>query len=320
MNGRIGKMYKIIALISPCVEINLRKVYWKNIKFLKKFNPHKPSTSIHKQIKNVNFEKIIEWYKHMGIGQGDLLIVHSSYAGLAAVELSPDQIIDNLLKLIGPNGTLVMPVIRSYREEPNPEQLLKVSTDNVISVYDVKRTPVTSGLLPFRLMRRKNALISHHPLNPLCAIGPLAKKMMANNLYGDFPSPHGPYSSWRFCYDHGAKVVSLGIDIEHHNTIIHIAEESFDNWKWSDTEWFRKRIFDIIDEEKQTQRIVVKERKPIWGLLHFTDIRLNHDLKKLNIMKVNKIENIVEVGYVDVQKLIPYLRSKNNTGYPYYVC
>ena len=282
-------------------------------------NPNNVEVSTKKLEKNVDFDKIIKWYKSKGIGEGDLLIVHSSYIGLETTGLSPDQIIDRLLQLVGSSGTLAMPVIRTYREEPKPEDLLKVNTDDLICTYDVKRTPVSSGLLPFRLMRRKNAYISHHPLNPLCAVGPFAREMMENNLSGDFPSPHGPNSSWRFCFDHGAKVISLGIDIEHHNTMVHVAEESFGDWKWSDEEWYRHRIFDIVDEQKNVQRKVVSERKPEWGLLHFTETRLNNNLKKLGIMQVSKIEDQIDVGYVDVNRLIAHLRSKKGTGYPYYV-
>jgi len=314
----IGRLYQKIALLSPAIEVFLRKLYWHNITFLKKINPHNSAVPA-KAAATVPIENIINWLRSKGIVEGDFLIVHSSLEGLKATGLQPDQIIDKLFELIGPNGTLAMPVIRSYREEPPIEKTLTADFEKIECIYDVKRTPVSSGFLPFRLMRRKGAVISHHPLNPLCAVGPLAEEMMKHNLDGDYPSPHGPNSSWRYAYDHGAKVISLGVDIEHHNTIVHVADESFGDWRWSDEEWFDHRPFTIIDENKNSTRIVVSERKQKWGLLYFTDIRLNHDLKKLGIMQVDKIGGEVEVGYVDVQRFIPYLRSRKDEGYPYYV-
>lgn len=315
----IYKIYTKIALISPFVEITLKKLYWKNIRIFKALNPHNINNNSCISTKSVDIKNIIQWLKSKGIGKGDLLVVHSSYFGLQSTGLSPDQIIDILLDIIGPTGTLAMPVIRFYKEEPKKQDILDSRFDNLICTYDVKRTTVSSGLIPFRLMRRKGSVISQHPLNPLCALGPLAKGMMENNLHGAFPSPHGANSSWRFCYDNNAKVISLGTDIEHHNTMVHVAEESFGDWKWNDEEWYQHRIFNIIDEHNNTRQIVVSERKPKWGLLHFTEIRMNNDLKKLGIMQVAKIEDEIEVGYVDARKFISFLRSKKGTGYPYYV-
>lgn len=318
---KLKQIYEQIALCSPRIETALRKLYWNNIKLLRRVNPYNGSAapiSLNSCI-HVDFNEVINWYKLKGIESGDLLIVHSSLEGLSATGLKPDGIIDKLLDLVGSTGTLVMPVIRHYKEDPPVVDLLKTDLEKIACTYDVKRTPVVSGFLPFRLMRRKEAVISHHPYNPLCAIGPLAKAMMEHNLDGEYPSPHGANSAWRFAYDHGAKVVSLGVDIEHHNTIVHVADESFGDWKWSDEEWYDRRKFTIIDENKNVIEKTVSVRKQKWGLLYFIDIRLNRDLKKLGIMQVDKIGGEVEVGYVDVQRLIPYLRSRKDEGYPYYV-
>ena len=316
----IRNIYEKLASTSPYVEILLRKLYWKNVNLLCRLNPHNSNgVSAVPSMKHVDFGDVIDWYNSKGICEGDLLIVHSSLEGLNSTGLKPDEIIDRLLELVGPSGTLAMPVIRHYKEDPPVSEYMKSDLEAIHCTYDVKRTPVNSGFLPFRMMRRKDAVISHHPYNTLCAIGPLAKEMMEHNLDGEFPSPHGPNSAWRFAYDHNAKVVSLGVDIEHHNTIVHVADESFGDWKWTDEEWYDRRKFTIIDENKNAIEKTVSVRKQKWGLFHFTDIRLNRDLKKLGIMKVDKIGGEVEVGYVDVQRFIPYLRSRKDEGYPYYV-
>lgn len=312
-------LYQKIALLHPKVEVLLRKLYWNNIHLFKRFNPYRrESPSQERNLPHVDFERVIEWYKSKGIGKGDLLIVHSSYDGLYTTGLAPEQIIDKLLDLVGSTGTLAMPVIRSYKNEPKMEDLLKVNTDDLVCTYDVKHSRVSSGLLPYLLMRCKGAVISHHPYNPLCAVGPLATEMMKHNLDGEYPSPHGPNSSWKFAYDHNCKVVSLGTDIEHHNTIMHINEEAFEDWHWSKEQWFRHRKFIIVDENKHQKQVIVSERKPEWGMLHHTDIRLNHDLKKQGIIQVDKICGEIEVGYVDVTRLVSFLRERKNTGYPYY--
>jgi len=319
MRKVIGTLYNKIALLSPRIEVTLRKLYWKNIKCLKKFNPNscKPEKDV-ADLPHVDFDKVLSWLKSKGVGKGSLLIVHSSYAGLECTGLSPEQIVDKLLDLVGSTGTLAMPVIRKFKGEPKEASLLTANIDDLVCTYDVKWTPVTSGLLPYTLMRRDDAVVSHFPFNPMCAVGPLAKDMMKHNLDGEHPSPHGPNSSWKFCLDHNASICSIGTDIEHHNTMIHVAEEAFGDWHWSDEEWYRLRKFNIVDENDQSKYKEVLERKPEWGMLHYAEMNVNQDLKKANIMQTYLIGGCIEVGYIDAQQLIAFLRSRNKNGYPYF--
>ena len=314
----LGTIYNKIALISPYVEIGLRKLYWRNEEKLKKYSPNK-AASLTKESdeEHADFEKVVNWLKAQGIGEGSLLIVHSGFAELEKTRLSPEQIVDRLLSLVGPTGTLAMPVIRRYKEAEKAAKEGKDKCD-VICKYDVKKTMITSGLLPYTLMHKEGAVISHHPFNPLCAIGPLAKEMMEHNIDGAAPSPHGPNSSWKFCYDHGGKVCSIGTDIEHLNTIMHIAEEAFGNWYWSDDIWYDKLKFVIVDEQKNRKEVVVSNRKEEWGKLHIAEINVCKEEKKVGAMKSDMVDGIT-VGFVDPQKMLSMLQCKNKKGYPYYV-
>lgn len=313
----LGSIYNRIALISPHIEVLLRKVYWKNQQKLNKFNPNKPkrNTDI---VKTVSFDKVLNWVKDQGIGEGDLLIVHSSYASLECTGVQPESIVEELLNLVGPTGTLCMPVIRKFKGEPKPFELLTTDVSKLVCTYDVDNTKITSGLLPYFLMRTPGSEVSLFPFNPMCAVGPLAKEMMASNIDGVFPSPHGKNSSWKFCLDHGAKILFLGTDLEHHNTMTHVAEEAFGDWYWSDEEWYRVRKFNIIDREGNKQYKEVYERKPKWGMLHYAEINVNHDLKRDGIVITDMIDGVIPMGYEDANTFVNYLRSKNKKGYPYF--
>lgn len=313
----IASIYNKVALFSPQIEVMLRKFYWLNQKRLEKFNPNK-SPKQKNVIKTVNFNDVLDWIKSQGIGRGDLLIVHSSYATLECTGVQPEAVVEELLKLIGPSGTLCMPVIRRFKGEPKDSELLTTDISDLICTYDVDNTKITSGLLPYFLMKTPGAEVSLFPLNPLCAVGPLAKEMMQHNLDGDFPSPHGKNSSWKFCLDHGAKILFLGTDLEHHNTMTHVAEEAFDEWHWADDEWYRVRKFNIVDREGNKQYKEVYERKPKWGMLHYAEINVNHDLKIDGIVKTDMIDGIIPMGYEDANTFVNYLRSKNKKGYPYF--
>ena len=312
----LGRLYNRMASLSPYMEIALRQIYWSNVGRLKSMNPnkakHKP-----KDKEKADFDHVIEWLKDCGVKEGDLLIVHSSYEGLEGTGLSPEEIIERLLELVGPTGTLSMPVIRHFKEEKKAKKEGTPLTD-IVCKYDVKRTLVSSGMLPFTLMRRPDAVTSHFPLNPLCAVGPLAMEMMAHNLDGDNPSPHGPNSSWKFCVDHGAKVCAIGTSLEHHNTCIHVAEEAYGDWRWKDDEWYDLRTFEIIDENKNSKTVVIKNRKMKWGTRHIAEINLNNAEKKSGIVKSSVVDGIT-VGFAESQRVISFLRAKNKNGYPYFV-
>lgn len=314
----LKSIYSRFALLSPYAEITLRHIYWHNDRLLKRFSPNKPAHSTDLNcVTRVDFEKVVDWLKSKGVGKGSLLLVHSGYAQLERTGLSPDQIVDRLLELVGPTGTLAMPVIRRFKEIEKAKKEGLDSMD-VICKYDIQKTVIISGLLPYTLLHKDGAVISHHPFNPLCAIGPLAEEMMSRNLDGDAPTPHGPNSAWMFCLDHGAKVCSIGTDIEHHNTIGHVAEEAFGDWYWPDDVWYNRYRFIIIDEERNSREIVVRNRKNAWGAMHLAEINACREEKRVGAMESGVVDGIT-VGYVDPQMLIGYLRSRNKKGYPYFV-
>lgn len=307
----IGKLYEKIALASPKIEVALRKFYWNNYSLLRKCRPQRNIRP--QKMQQIDFDKIVNYLKTQGVGEGTLLVVHSSYGALKGTGLSPDDIIDKLLSLIGSTGTLAMPVIRHYIEEPTVDKVLKYNMDNVICTYDVKMTKITTGVLPICLMKRKNSVTSRFPLNPLTAVGPLAIDMMSNNLMGN--SPHDEYSAWKFCYDHNAIILGLGIDLAHYLTMIHVAEEAFPGWPIKD--WFRKRKFIIKDGEFSTEKMVF-ERKPKWGMLHLADKLYKKDFIDNKILLEKMIESTM-VGIINSQHLISFLNSKKESGYPYII-
>ena len=320
MAGLVTKIYNIIALLSPRIEVKLRQLYWKNNASLSQYNPNKHKVSVRddtEQTEFVDFDLILEQLKQWGVKEGSLLIVHSSYDNLKCLGLSPMEIINKLRDLIGESGTLAMPVIRSYKEEPSAIERMEDSYRPPKCIYNVRRTPVSSGLLPTFLMRTAGAQVSLHPLNPMCAVGPLAEAMMKGNIDGVHPSPHGPSSAWKFCLDHEAIVVGLGTDLRHHNTMTHVAEEAFEDWYWSDEEWFNLRDFTIECKGEAPVELTVRERKPLWGMLHQAEMNRYHDLLKNGIIHTKHFGSVI-VEFEYSQKLITYLRSKNKKGYPYF--
>lgn len=319
MAGIITKLYNSLALLSPRIEVKLRQLYWANTSRLSQYNPNVRTIEHRRKEEKsfVDFNDIIEQLKKWGVKEGSLLVVHSSYEALLSTRLSPIDIINSLRKLVGESGTLAMPVIRCYKEEPLAVEKMRGSYQPPKCVYNVRKTPVSSGLLPTFLMRIPGARVSLHPLNPMCAIGPLAEDMMKGNIDGAAPSPHGPSSAWKFCLDHNAIVIGLGTDLRHHNTMTHVAEEAFGDWYWSDEEWYNLRDFIIEEPGNAPIKLTVKERKPLWGMLHQAEMNRYRDLLNNEVLLSKNIGDVlIELEFS--QKLITYLRSKNKKGYPYF--
>lgn len=305
--------YCVLCNLSPRVEVSLRKLYWNNIHRTKSYAPNNVPQKINDT--KVDFEKILDLLKNDGIKKDDFLIIHSSYDALERTELSPEEINQKLIDFVGIEGTIAMPIIRKYKEEGSVTEYLKKNLDDIVCTYNVQRSKITSGFLPYTLMARKDSHVSRFPLNPMVAVGKYAKAMMEHNLDGEYPSPHGENSAWKYCYDKDAIVIGLGINQIHYLTIMHVSEEAFKDWPIKN--WYRKRTFNIVDREFKTQ-IQVSERDPKWGTIYLAEHKFKKDLIKNKILRIQFVDG-VEVSIVSSKKLIEFLRNNKHIGYPYYV-
>ena len=316
--GLVGTIYRKMCLISPHVEVTLRKIYWRNVKYLKRFSPY-GSGGVENISPNepIDFEEIVNYLRSQGVGKGSLLVIHSSYDTLSCTGLKPQEIIKRLRDLVGESGTIAMPAIRAFAGEPQGAELLSKNRVYPVCEYNVRRTPVTSGMLPFTLLRTKGSYCSHFPQNPLVAIGRQAEEMMEHNLDSELNSAHGKGSCWKYCLDHGAIVLGLGVDLEHHNTMCHVMEEAFNGWRWSGKEWYENRKFDLVDENGERRRIKIRSRKPEWGMTHIAELNLASSLYKNNIIH-RKIIGGIPICVENSKDLQEFLQARNHNGFPYF--
>jgi aminoglycoside 3-N-acetyltransferase len=102
----------------------------------------------------------------LGLTAGDNVLMHSGFRRVSGFLGSPNDVIDCLIELLGPEGHLLMMSI-PYRgssqryAESNP-------------VFDVKRTPSAVGLISEIFRRRADVVRSVNPLHPVLARGPMA--------------------------------------------------------------------------------------------------------------------------------------------------
>jgi aminoglycoside 3-N-acetyltransferase len=307
-------LFRLLEL-SPYIEVIVRRIYWSSPRLVEAFANKTRREQPARLSTTGTMDKIELFMRNHGVCKGSLLVVHSSARALSSTGYSASGIIDRLISLIGSEGTLAMPAFPRYDGEPKGIDRMRADVSDIELVYDVKRSVPWTGAIPFTLMRRQDAKRSHHPLNTMVAVGPMATEMMENNLAGDRPLPCGPNSAWKFCADHKAIVVALGVDMAHSLTMIHVAEDSYQQ-EWPVNEWYRERRFRVVDQGVGT-RIVVRERHPKWAM-YFAERTLSKDLKKAGLLASTTIDGIL-VEVIAAEELIHFLNQRKSSAYPYYM-
>ena len=205
--------------ISPYPELLARKLYYKYLRNTNLLNKGKSVKQSKNKKKDENFkviplEDLIQHLRKLGIKNDDLLVVHSSAEGLKRLAANELDILDSMINLVGEKGTVALPAF------PNEETL---KDQDGIKIYDPKRSVAWTGMLPNLLLRKKGAVRSEFPYNPLVAIGKNASDMMVHNLDTDLA--HDEKSCWGYCIEHHAKILFLGLPAYHSCTVLHVVED-----------------------------------------------------------------------------------------------
>lgn len=112
-----------------------------------------------------SFESLRKDIKKLGVREGDTLFVRISYRAVGKTEGGPKVLIDALLSVIGPKGTIIatafpqrIPAIRKNSKKYR----------NTLYVAGMK--PIT-GVIPVIMAQYPEACFSSHPISPYVAIG-----------------------------------------------------------------------------------------------------------------------------------------------------
>lgn len=119
----------------------------------------------------IEYNQLVEDIKQLSIQEGDVVFIRLSMHAIGKVEGGADTVIDALLEVLGPNGTLVATAFPLRQKE-----LLHTIRKKV--VYKPGMKPST-GIIPVMMSRRPNAFFSSNPITPFVAIGGDAKAITA---------------------------------------------------------------------------------------------------------------------------------------------
>jgi len=158
--------------------------------------------------KLLNFRGLLE---NLKIKDGDLIYIHSSYFRMKKFGLCAEDIIDEIIKKIGVNGTVVFPSF-SWNIEPT-ERPWKGYEKYFVSpiIFDVQHTKSNIGYLAEVFRNYCGTRRSAHPFWSICAFGPLAKTLIEKQEL--IEQPFGPLSSFALLKANNAKIVGLGVTL-----------------------------------------------------------------------------------------------------------
>ena len=143
-------------------------------------------------MQTVTREQIEAALKRMGLGSGDIVLLHSSVASLGQVDGGAETIIQAFLNVLGPEGTLVVPTFGAL------------------------------GTITEVLRQRPDAVRSLHPKASVAAVGGAAEALCRDHWKAELA--HGPDTPYQRLADMGGYVCLLGVD-QDRNTTLHTAEE-----------------------------------------------------------------------------------------------
>ena len=164
-------------------------------------------------------EKMLADLRALGVKDGGILLVHSSFKSLGAAYLSEMKdaghdailcVIETLRAALGAQGTLLIPTL-TYASVPVSNR-----------VFDVRTTTSNVGAITEYFRTMPGVVRSLHPTHSVAAIGPLAIAMTVNHERDT--TPVGEHSPFRKLRDLGGQILMLGCGLRP-NTSMHGIEE-----------------------------------------------------------------------------------------------
>jgi aminoglycoside 3-N-acetyltransferase len=123
-------------------------------------------------------QQLVAECRTQGVKKNGILFVQCSYNDLLSYEGTAYELLNGMLELAGPQGTLLMPAYsNNMRETP-------------CRPFDILREPTNAGIVA-ELFRREDGVVrSLHPRHSVCGLGPHATALLAgheNCVYANGP-------------------------------------------------------------------------------------------------------------------------------------
>ncbi len=144
-------------------------------------------------------ERLVTELRSLGVQRGDLLAVKVSLRSVGPIDGGAETLLDALLDVVGPDGTLVgHSFVRVYPLPLSKEDAGKISD---------RWTPTYAGAVNAAMVRHPAAYRSSHPVQKFVAIGKMARELMAAHTVDSFA-----YDVQRVMAESGGRCLKLASD------------------------------------------------------------------------------------------------------------
>ncbi len=227
----------------------------------------------------------------LGIGTGDILMVHASAEPIGQLGFSVSEFLDLLLEYLGPAGTLAVPTHSKIVELDGRQ------------VFDVQRSPSKVGLFSEIVRRRKSAIRSGYPVSSAAAIGRRTRELVGDHERSVAPhDEHSPYSKLAAL---GGKVLCVGVPITC-MTIIHVAEDVMQSHLY--IEDFYEAMTIWVRSEGKERPFAVRERAP-WLWWYLALHRWTRDMYRQGFVRDARIGDVVLHG-ARASEVVDWMKSE----------
>jgi aminoglycoside 3-N-acetyltransferase len=151
------------------------------------------------QAEIISKEKILGDLNSLGIKKGDHVALGVSYKSIGKVIGGPKALVDTLLDIVGPDGTILIPTFTDMY----PLSLVK---KHLVPVFKRNETPSIDGVVSELVRTNPQSIRSGHPTNSYSCIGSKAGYLLRGH-----DGEQGSYSPYSRLAEINGKILIIGL-------------------------------------------------------------------------------------------------------------
>lgn len=249
----------------------------------------------------VGKRRLVAGLRDLGLGNGDLVFVHTGFRSLGFVVGGPVTVIRALEEVVGPEGTILMP---AYSTGGITANWVKGSP-----VFDVRRTPADVGVVPEVFRTMPGTLRSLHPTHSVCGRGKLAAPLLEGHEKA--PGPFGHGTPFMRLIERGGKGLILGARLRNFTTLRAIEDHLGESYPLKP---YLPETYpiEVVDEAGQRRTVRTLVPDPVLGQRRNGDVLLPF-LRERGLAREGRVGRANSI-LIDCAQLLEALEAATREG------